>query len=642
MIAPIPQIGMVRLLAAGSVDDGKSTLIGRLLYEADGIYEDQLTSVRKASGEKRGGLDLSLLTDGLKAEREQNITIDVAYRYFSTSRRKFIIADAPGHEQYTRNMITGASTADIALLLVDARKGILTQTRRHAYVVWLLGIRRLIVAINKMDLIDYNEGEFQSIKAAFAENTPFIRDLTTYFVPVSALNGDNVVRCSNSIRWYDGPTLLELLDTIPVETDRNLEDFRFAVQNVIRPDQNFRGYAGQICSGSVEPGQEVMVLPSRQRTKIEQVILYEQLLKQAHAPRSVVLTLAHHVDVGRGDMLVDPRREPTISNRFKAELIWMSSKPMIKDVPYLIKHTTQLLCCHITRLLHRLNVDTFRQDKSETLGLNEIGLAEIETHKSMFFDSYSKNRATGNFIIIDPATNDTVAAGVIPEDAATANIGTWADTNLTAVACATSGLVVWFTGLSGAGKSTICKSAAIELMAMGFRVEVLDADEVRKGLCSDLGFTREDRIENVRRLGFVAQLLAQHGVIVLVAAISPYRSAREELRRVVSNYLEVFVNAPLAVCEQRDPKGLYKRARSKSLKNFTGIDDPYEPPLSAEVECLTECESVTASTSKVVAAIAKFFEARSYKNIPVMGSHVGLDVERQSELPEKGCMSHGS
>lgn len=633
---------MVRVLAAGSVDDGKSTLIGRLLYEADGVYEDQLNSVRKASADKSGGLDLSLITDGLRAEREQNITIDVAYRYFSTARRKFIIADAPGHEQYTRNMVTGASNADVALLLIDARKGVLTQTRRHAYVVWLLGIRRLIVAVNKMDLVDYDEREFLNLKSAFAEATPFIGDLTTYFVPLSALNGDNVLRRSANMSWYEGPTLLELLETLPVENDRNLEDFRFAVQNVIRPDQNFRGYAGQISSGSVTPGQKVMVLPSRQRTKVEQIILYEQLLEHAYAPRSVVLTLADHVDLGRGDMLVDPQRMPMISNRFKAELIWMSAKPMTKDVPYLIKHATQLLCCSITGVLYQVDVNSFRQIKADTLALHEIGLVEIETHKPMFFDAYSKNRALGNFIVIDPVTNETVAAGVIPENANAPNVEAWPGTNLGAQPSATSGLVVWFTGLSGAGKSTICKSACIELLALGFRVEVLDADEVRKGLCSDLGFTKEDRVENVRRLGFVAQLLAQHGVIVLVAAISPYRSVREELRTVVSNFIEIFVNAPLAVCEQRDPKGLYKRARKKEIKNFTGIDDPYETPLSAEVECSTEFESITASTSKVVAAVREFFAVRSHKNIPVMGSPVAFDVERQAQFPEKGCMSDGN
>lgn len=633
---------MVRVLAAGSVDDGKSTLIGRLLYEADGIYEDQLNAVRKASGEKSGGLDLSLITDGLRAEREQNITIDVAYRYFSTPRRKFIIADAPGHEQYTRNMVTGASTADVALLLVDARKGVLPQTRRHAYVIWLLGIRRLIVAVNKMDLLGYNEREFLTVKATLTETLPFIGDLKTYFVPLSALNGDNVMRRSINISWYEGPTVLELLETIPVENDRNLQDFRFAVQNVIRPDQNFRGYAGQICSGSVKPGQEVLLLPSRQRTRIEQVILYEQHLKEAYAPRSVVLTLSDHVDLCRGDMLVDPQRMPVSSNRFKAELIWMSSKPMTKDVPYLIKHATQLLCCSITGLIHQVDVHSFRHVEAHALALNEIGLVEIETHKPMFFDSYSKNRALGNFVIIDPATNDTVAAGVIPENAAAVNVETSAGTNLNTGPCATSGLVVWFTGLSGAGKTTICKSACIELMALGFRVEVLDADEVRKGLCSDLGFTREDRNENVRRLGFVAQLLAQHGLIVLVAAISPNRSVREELRGVISNFLEVFVNASLAICERRDPKGLYKRARRKDIKNFTGIDDPYEPPLSAEVECLTECESLTASTSKVVSAVQKFFEARFHNNTADMSSHVSFDPERQAHFPEKGCMNHGS
>jgi bifunctional enzyme CysN/CysC len=551
-MSSLEQSGMLRLLTAGSVDDGKSTLIGRLLYESNGIYEDQLDSVHKASKRTGREMDLSLITDGLKAEREQAITIDVAYRYFSTAKRKFIIADTPGHEQYTRNMVTGASTADLAILLVDARKGLLEQTRRHAYVVWQLGIRQVIVAVNKMDLVNYDQGVFDAVCQAFIEVAAFVHDFVTYFLPLSALAGDNVVRRSDKMPWYSGPALLELLE----------------------------------------------------------IILHRQKLRQAIPPQSVILTLSDHLDLGRGDMLAFPEQLPTISNRFRAELIWMSPTPLVKHIPYLLKHLTQILCCSVIEVLHCVDVHNFSHKTADTLHLNEIGSVEIETHKPMFFDLYTANRSMGNFILLDPATNDTVAAGVVSANSNTPHAGVTAHRS-NGKAVGSEGLIVWFTGLSGAGKTTICTAAYTELLAHGLRVELLDADVIRQHLNSDLGFSAKDRDENVRRIGFIAHMLARHGVIVLVAAISPYRSVREELRRTIPNFIEVYVNAPLELCEQRDPKGLYKRARRKEITGFTGIDDPYQPPLSPDVECRTDQESIKASKTRVVAAVLDFFDPGS-------------------------------
>lgn len=606
--------GMLRFLTAGSVDDGKSTLIGRLLWESGGVYEDQLEAVRKASAGKDGTADLSLITDGLKAEREQAITIDVAYRYFSTPRRKFIIADTPGHDQYTRNMVTGASNADLAVLLVDARKGLLEQTRRHAYIIWLLGIRHIVLAVNKMDLVGYDQRAFTTICDVFEQSTAFMDTVKKYFVPLSALCGENIVRRSPNLGWYDGPTLLELLETVPVPQGSGSGDFRFPVQNVVRPDPDFRGYAGQIVSGKVQAGQEVIALPSGRKSRVEQILLYKQTLGEAIAPQSVVLTLQDHIDLGRGDMLVDPDHIPVVANQFLAELIWMSREPLKKGVPYLIRHAAQVLCCTVIEVVHGLDFQTFASHEVETLQLNAIGKVRIVTHKAMFFDAYSSNRATGSFIMIDPATNDTVGAGMVCAENLAVHDSAPYQATVPLPGTHSTGLTVWFTGLSGAGKTTICDSVYTELLALGFRVEVLDGDVIRRKLNSDLGFSQKDRDENVRRIAFVAQLLASHGVVVLVAAISPYRAVREEIRKDNPNFIEVYVNAPLEICEQRDPKGLYKRARNKEIQRFTGIDDPYEPPLVPEVECRTDSEMVKASSARVVSAIQFFFASRLNKD----------------------------
>ena len=625
MSSPVAK-SLLRFLTAGSVDDGKSTLIGRLLYESDGVYEDQMEAVRKASVHQNGHADLSLITDGLKAEREQSITIDVAYRYFSTPRRKFIIADTPGHEQYTRNMVTGASNADLAVLLIDARKGILEQTRRHTYIIWLLGIRHVILAVNKMDLVGYEESAFIAIQHTFDDSTAFMRGVEKYFVPLSALTGDNVVRRSIDMPWYKGCSLLELLETVAVNRESHVGDFRFPVQSVVRPSSDFRGYTGQIVSGDTKAGQEVMVLPSGQRTRIEQIILYKNNLAEASSPQSVMLTLEDHIDLGRGDMLVEPQRTPVVSSRFRATLIWMATEHLKTNVPYLIRHATQVLCCSISDVFKRTDIHTFNDVEASTLQLNEIGTVEILTHKPIFFDPYSSNRAMGSFIMIDPSTNDTVAAGILSEQSAIVDDQThlFEDAQLNGQHSST-GLTSWFTGLSGAGKTTICNAVYTELLAQGFKAEILDGDVIRKKLNNDLGFSQKDRDENIRRIGFVAHLLASHGVIVLVAAISPYRSVRDEVRKSTPNFIEVYVNAPLEICEHRDPKGLYKLARNKEISGFTGIDDPYQPPLKPEVECRTDQETVKASSAKVVSAILSFFAARAATTAvkPVLPSDIG-------------------
>jgi bifunctional enzyme CysN/CysC len=598
---------LLRLATAGSVDDGKSTLIGRLLYETEGVYEDQLISIRKASSNGNGPLDLSLITDGLKAEREQAITIDVAYRYFATPRRKFILADTPGHEQYTRNMVTAASTADLALLLVDARRGVLSQTRRHGYLAWLLGIRHFILAVNKMDLIGFSRDAYDNICDEFLKGMPFLNGVGKDCVPISALEGDNIVIPSNRMIWYQGQTLLQLLETVSIEDARNLQDFRFPVQNVIRPNQDFRGYAGQVVSGIAVPNQKVTVLPSLQSAAIEGVFLHDQMVPTAFPPMSVILSLSTQVDLGRGDMIVDPDRMPAVSKRVSANLIWMSRTPLSMNSPYLIRHTTQTLCGSVTFVRHKIDISTFEPMKTNTLEVNDIGVVEIETHKPMFCDIYTSNRATGSFIMIDPADNNTVAAGMILETSISGDArkeqAFSEDLQTVSIRRQTTGLTVWFTGLSGSGKTTICRSVYTELLARGIRAELLDADELRKHLNCDLGFTKEDRDENIRRIGFVANLLTRNGVVALVTAISPYRATREEVRRTIGNFVEVYVDTRLGICEDRDPKGLYKQARAGQIRGFTGIDDPYEPPLAADVQCNTEHQSLKTSTEEVLSAI---------------------------------------
>ena len=614
------QRDLLRFVTAGSVDDGKSTLIGRLLYESNAIYDDQLLSVKKASVSKNVDLDLSLLTDGLRAEREHGITIDVAYRYFSTPKRRFIIADAPGHEQYTRNMATGSSTAELALILVDARKGILRQTRRHALIAWLLGIRRMLIAINKMDLVGFDEGVFQKIRKDFADCAESFPGTEFYSLPCSALTGENVIQSNGVMSWYGGPSLLGFLETIPAVPPSS-ETFRFAVQNVIRPNQDFRGYAGQISSGTLRVGQEVMALPSGQRTTISEIHLYTNKLEQATAGQSVVLATADHIDLGRGDMLVSPQHAAQPATRIRAKLIWLSSTPLRQDVRYLIKHTTKTVCARASRLGHVLDIDNFTERAAESLQFNEIGEVDFELHTPIFCDVYNENRTTGSFIVVDPVSNDTVAAGMIVDATSLGSEDSRDEFAAISQMEHKRGATVWFTGLSGAGKTTICRAVATELLARGLQVEVIDGDVIRKHLCKDLGFTKADRDENIRRIAFVAKLLTRNGTIALVSAISPYRSARDEARRTIGDFIEVYVNTPLAVCELRDPKDLYQKARSGKIRGFTGIDDPYEPPLQPEIVCNTDEQSPRESSSNVVSFILQYLSAS--------GSARSLSSERQ-------------
>jgi bifunctional enzyme CysN/CysC len=583
---------LLRFTTAGSVDDGKSTLIGRLLHDTRGVYDDQLESVRRASGD---GLDLALITDGLRAEREQAITIDVAYRYFQTPRRRFIVADVPGHEQYTRNMATGASTAELAVILVDARHGVLPQSRRHAYIAALLGIRRVAVAVNKMDLLDFRQDVFESIRAGFAGALAQLGFEDPFFVPVSALDGDNIVAHSARTPWFAGPSLLEYLETVEVAALPRDAPLRFPVQMVIRPHQDFRGYAGQVASGRLRVGDRVLALPSRIETQVTALATMDGDLEEAVFPQSPVVCLADRLDIGRGDMLVDPTAPPAVAREFSATLIWMAAEPLRPETAYLLKHTTRQVCANVRAVRHVVDMRTLEAAPyAGELRLNDIAEVEIETHQPLCFDAYRQNRSTGGFILIDLTSNRTVAAGMILEQLGQAPQPAKPPHR---------GLTVWFTGLSASGKTTLCNAVYERLAERGCRLELLDGDTVRKHLSKGLGFSREDRDENIRRIGFVAGLLTRNGVIVLAAAISPYRGVRDEIRAAVGDFVEVYVNAPLEVCEARDPKGLYRKARAGELPAFTGIDDPYEAPAHPEVECRTDRESLEECATKVLAAI---------------------------------------
>lgn len=606
---------LLRFLTAGNVDDGKSTLIGRLLYEAGGVYEDQVESIRKRSAIRNTQFDVSLFTDGLKTEREQAITIDVAYRYFSTPKRKFIVADTPGHEQYTQNMVTGASTSELLVLLVDACKGIVDQTLRHAYIASLLGIRRFVIAVNKMDLVAFNEEVFQRMEQNFKQFNPMLGPVQEHFLPVSASEGENVTRPSKCMPWYRGPSLLEFLETVPVQESRNLEDFRFPIQGIIRPNQGRRSYAGQIVSGSVKVGQKLVALPSMQSTNVEEIRIGTAHLEQAFSPQSVAISLSNENDLGRGDMLVDPQRMPAISKYLIAKLVWMSPTPLRTNAVYLIRHTTQTVCGMVTAICNKTDIHTLRNVDADGLDRNEVGTVKIQTHKPVFCDRYEVNRNTGSFILIDPMMNNTVAAGMVINAFPMINIEEEEKRFFSASAQNTKcvqhfGLTVWLTGLSGSGKTTICKAVYTEMLARGFRVEMLDGDVLRKHLNRDLGFNKRDREENIHRISFVASLLTRNGILVLVSAISPYRAGRDEARRMIRNFLEAHIAAPLSVCEARDPKGLYRRARAGELELFTGIDDPYEPPVTPEILCETDRESVKESTDKVVDAILRFLSGK--------------------------------
>ena len=583
---------LLRFLTCGSVDDGKSTLIGRLLYDSQLILDDQLASLRRESHNRMvgdEGIDFSLLVDGLAAEREQGITIDVAYRFFSTERRKFIVADTPGHEQYTRNMATGASNCDLALVLVDARKGLLTQTRRHSFILSLLGVKHVVLVVNKIDLVGYDERVFAEIEATYRA---FARDLgfeSIVAIPVSALRGDNIVRPSENTPWYRGAQLVPYLEEVEVDADRAAGPMRFDVQWVNRPDLDFRGFSGTVLSGQVGVGDEVLVAASRKPAFVSRIVTMDGDLEEAVAGQAVTLVLDREIDVSRGDLLVRPGETPEVSNQFQARVVWMAEQHAMPGRSYLLKIGSQQVPASITDLKFRTNVNTLEQSAANYLGLNEVGTVTLATDRPIAFDPYAQNGRTGGFILIDRLSNATLGAGVIDYGLRRAQNLSYQSFDVNrAVRARLKGQearVVWFTGLSGSGKSTIANIVEKRLTAEGRHAYILDGDNVRHGLNKDLGFTDEARVENIRRVAEVARLMADAGLIVLVSFISPFRNERRLAREIAGDiaFTEVFVNTPLEVCEARDPKGLYARARRGEIKNFTGIDSPFEAPESPDV-----------------------------------------------------------
>jgi bifunctional enzyme CysN/CysC len=573
---------MLRLATAGSVDDGKSTLIGRLLHDSKAILADQLAAVEHTS-RQRGEEEpnLALLTDGLRAEREQGITIDVAYRYLVTPRRKIIIADTPGHVQYTRNMVTGASTADLALILVDARKGVLEQSRRHAFIASLLGVAHLVLCVNKMDLVDWSAERFEEIRADFRRFAMKLNVADLAFVPVSALHGDNVVQRSTNMPWYEGTSLLHHLEEVHVASDRNLIDARLPVQYVIHT-RDFRGYAGTVAGGVLKPGDEVVVLPAGFTSRVRSVLAPGgEPVDEAFPPQAVTVQLDDELDVARGDLICRPHNRPHVGQEIDAMVCWLTERSMLTPgARYTLRHTTRSVRAQVLDLVYRMDVNTLHRDETaESLSLNEIGRVRLRTQTPLLFDAYRRNRSTGSFILVDDATNNTVAAGMISEPSASI---VWHPAAVSRSDRATRGMTVWLTGLSASGKSTIATEVERRLVAAGRPAYLLDGDNLRHGLNADLGFAARDRAENVRRVGEVAQLFADAGVVAIVSLISPYRADRDLVRARHAaaglDFHEVYVDTPVEVCEARDPKGMYARARAGEIKGFTGIDAPYEAP----------------------------------------------------------------
>lgn len=614
---------MLRFLTAGSVDDGKSTLIGRLLFDSRQIYEDQLAAAisdSKIYGHTDEEFDPALLTDGLKAEREQGITIDVAYRYFSTDKRSFIICDCPGHEQYTRNMATGASHCSLAVILVDARHGVMPQTKRHSFIARLLGIQHLVVAINKMDAVGYDEAVYDKIRHDYMGFATRLESCDIHFIPISALKGDNVVQRSENMPWFDGGPLLSFLERVEVAADRNLIDFRFPVQYVQRPNLDFRGFSGTIVSGHIRKGDEVVAMPSGRRTRVKDILTFSGSQELAFAPMAVTITTEDEVDISRGDVLARPNNVPTVSSRIDASLVWMAEKPMRQGANYLLKCRTNTVPVTINELRYRWDINELtRLHESEELEMNEIGRVNITTHRALCFDPYNKNRHSGSFILIDTITNNTVAAGMILEqktsesqpttdpkqEPKSANIRresskVTAETRLEVFGHAPATL--WLTGLSGSGKSTIAQILEHQLLEQGKKACILDGDNIRHGLCRDLAFSPEDRSENIRRIAEVAKLMNDAGLIVITAFISPFRVDRQQARDIVGEerFQEIHINTPLEVCEQRDVKGLYKKARAGQIKEFTGITSAYEPPENAALTINTQNATPEAAASKIL------------------------------------------
>jgi bifunctional enzyme CysN/CysC len=595
---------LLRFITCGSVDDGKSTLIGRLFYESKMIYEDQLAAIRKDSsryGTTGEDVDLALFTDGLEDERQQGITIDVAYRYFSTDRRKFIIADTPGHEQYTRNMATGASTADLAIILVDARHGVLPQTKRHSFIVSLLGIRHIVVAINKMDIVGYDQAVFERIKADYVDFASRLELPDVHFMPISALKGDNVVTNSANMPWYVGSPLMTLLETVYIGSDRNLEDFRFPVQLVLRPNLDFRGFAGTVASGIIRKGDEVLSLPSRKKSRVKSIVTFDGELEEAFAPQSVTLTLEDEIDSSRGDMLVRPGNVPKVDHRFEAMVVWMTEESLMPGRQYLFKQTSKVVTGVVNTLRYRVDINTLHRQPAPTLALNEIGRCAVTLTSPIAYDAYRRNRTTGGFIMIDRLTNATVAAGMILDREAEETTGDhWGDSasaehlhveqsGVTAeereARFGQKPVTVLLTGLTGAGKSTLARAVERKLFDMGRGVAVLDGQNMRLGISKDLGFTAADRSENLRRSVEVARLFNDAGLICIAAFVAPDESVRRKAAdRVGSDrFLVVHLSAPLEICRTRDTDGHYRLADQGELTNFPGVTAPYEPPTKPDL-----------------------------------------------------------
>ncbi|MGI9450962.1 MAG: sulfate adenylyltransferase subunit CysN [Geminicoccaceae bacterium] len=609
-----PEKSLLRFLTCGSVDDGKSTLIGRLLFDAKLLLEDQMAALQtesKLHGTQDGELDLALLVDGLQAEREQGITIDVAYRYFATTRRKFIVADTPGHEQYTRNMATGASTADLAIILIDARKGVLQQTRRHSRIADLLGIRHVVLAINKMDLVDYSQDRcdeiVQDYKAFVQQQGLGFEDITC--IPLSALKGDNVLTASGTMPWYDGPALLEHLETVEIDAKTD-EVFRFPVQLVSRPDHNFRGYAGTIGSGRVRPGDEVITQPGSQQAKVTRIVTMDGDRPSAEAGDAVTLCLDREIDISRGDVIAGAEASVPVTDQFAAHLIWMDDQAeLLPERSYLLRLGTKTIGAVVTKLKYKEDVNSGEHLAATTLGLNEVGFVNFSLDQAVAFESYKDNRALGGFILVDRVSNKTVGAGMVAFGLRRATNLVWQEVDVDKVARARQNeqkpCLLWFTGFSGSGKSTIANLVEKRLHSLGKRTYLLDGDNVRHGLNKDLGFTDADRVENVRRVAEVGKLMVDAGLIVMASFISPFRSERNLARELFDEgeFREVFVDASIEACERRDPKGLYQRAREGKIPNFTGISSPYEPPEKADIHLNTEQMTPEEAADMVVAEL---------------------------------------
>jgi bifunctional enzyme CysN/CysC len=604
---------LLRFITCGSVDDGKSTLIGRLLYESRMIFEDQLASLAKDSrsmGTRGGEIDFALLVDGLSAEREQGITIDVAYRFFATEKRKFIVADTPGHEQYTRNMVTGASTADLAVILIDARKGILTQSRRHSYLVSLLGIRRVIVAVNKMDLVDYSQQIFEAIERDYAEFAARIGIEHATCIPICAVHGDNIVQRAESMPWYSGSTLIQCLEQAPVAEQNADAPFRMPVQWVNRPDADFRGFAGIIASGTVRAGDSIRVLPSGRLSRVARILAGDRDVADATTGQSVTLTLTEEIDISRGDLIAAAAAPPAVADQFEATIVWMHDRPMLQGRSYVLKIGTKTVSATIAPIKYKINVNTHEHVAAKRLDLNDIGVCGLQLNEPVAFEPYSENRELGGFILIDRITNATVGAGLLHFALRRSQNVHWQALDVNKAARAElkgqKPCVIWFTGLSGAGKSTIANLLEKRLLALGCHTYLLDGDNVRHGLNKDLGFTDVDRVENIRRVAEVSRLMVDAGLIVLVSFISPFRAERRMARELLEplEFVEVFVDTPLSIAEGRDPKGLYKKARRGELKNFTGVDSPYEAPENPEIKL----DTTTLSPADAAAVVLERLE----------------------------------